>query len=99
MKIYEVTSDFPKEEKYGLVSQLRRAAVSIPSNIAEGAARESIKEFCRFLYIALGSLAETETQLEIATKLKYTSDIKAIEEKSVYIRRMVRKLILKRQVK
>ena len=54
---------FPEEESYGLVSQMRRAVVSIPSNIAEGAARDSHKEFIRFLYISLGSLAELETQL------------------------------------
>lgn len=61
--IYSLTTDFPKEEIYGLVSQMRRASVSIPSNIAEGAARGSHKDFIRFLYIARGSLAELETQL------------------------------------
>ena len=62
-KIYKVTSSFPKEEQYGIVSQIRRSVVSISSNIAEGAARNSKKEFIQFLYIALGSLSELETQL------------------------------------
>ena len=68
-EVYEVTKVFPKEEMYGLTSQIRRAAVSIPSNIAEGYARESIKELIRFLYISLGSLSELETQLLISIKL------------------------------
>jgi four helix bundle protein len=62
-KIYILTKDFPKEEIYTLTSQIRRLAISIPSNIAEGAARNSKKEFIQFLYIALGSAAELETQL------------------------------------
>jgi len=62
-KIYILTKDFPKEEIYTLTSQIRRSAISIPSNIAEGAARNSKKEFIQFLYIALGSAAELETQL------------------------------------
>ena len=61
-KIYALTALFKKEEIYGLTAQMRRAAVSIPSNIAEGAARNSTKEFIQFLYIALGSAAELETQ-------------------------------------
>lgn len=69
--IYKLTSNFPHEEKFGLMAQSRRAAVSIPSNISEGAARKGKKEFINFLYIALGSLAELETQLEIALRLEY----------------------------
>ncbi len=69
--IYKVTAGFPKEELYGLTSQLRKASVSYPSNIAEGAARFSKKECLQFLYIALGSLSEIETQLIIASKLNY----------------------------
>ena len=69
--VYQVTGKFPKEEAYGLTSQIRRAAVSIPSNIAEGAARKSDKEFVQFLHISLGSLAEAETQLIIAARLKF----------------------------
>ena len=69
--IYQVTSDFPKEELFGITSQMRRAAVSIPSNIAEGAARNSTKEFNNFLSIALGSASELETQILISRNLNY----------------------------
>lgn len=72
--VYQVTRAFPKEELYGLTNQLRRAAVSIPSNIAEGHARSSTQEFHRFLSIAKGSLAEVETQLLIAQRLGYLSN-------------------------
>jgi four helix bundle protein len=70
-EVYRVTKEFPKEELYGLTSQLRRAAVSVPSNIAEGQARHSQKEFHHFLGHARGSLAEIETQLLIAKNLGY----------------------------
>jgi four helix bundle protein len=69
--IYEISSNFPKEEIYGLTLQIRRSATSIPSNIAEGAARNTKKEFLQFLYIALGSLSELEMQLIIAKELDY----------------------------
>ena len=69
--IYQVTEKFPKSEIYGLTSQMRRAAVSVPSNIAEGAARFSSKEFAQFLNIAGGSLSELDTQLEIAFNLNF----------------------------
>jgi four helix bundle protein len=91
--VYNLTKNFPVEERFGLTSQLRRAAVSIPSNIAEGAARNSKKEFIRFLYISLGSLAEVETQMEIAGRLNFISENKELEEQSIYIRRMLLKLI------
>jgi four helix bundle protein len=68
---YEVTATFPKSEQYGLVSQMRRAAVSVPSNIAEGAARSGRKEFAQFLGVAKGSLSELETQLLLATDLGF----------------------------
>jgi len=69
--LYEATRTFPREEIYGLTSQLRRSAVSIPSNIAEGAARGSTKEFAQFVNVARGSLSELETQLLIAIDLGY----------------------------
>ena len=69
--VYRVTTRFPREEIYGLTAQLRKSAVSIPSNIAEGAARNSAREFNHFLGISAGSLAEVETQLELAARLEY----------------------------
>ena len=72
--LYEITGAFPKTEKYALADQLRRAAVSIPSNIAEGAARQTKKEFVQFLHIAQGSASEIDTQLEVAHRLNYISD-------------------------
>jgi four helix bundle protein len=70
-QVYRVTKRFPREELYGLTSQLRRAVVSVPSNIAEGQGRTSAKEFQQFLSIAHGSLREVETQLMIANRLAY----------------------------
>lgn len=77
--IYKTTSSFPKEELYGLTSQIRRAAVSIPSNIAEGAARNHDNEYRQFLYIALASGAELETQLIISRMLGFIVDEKSEE--------------------
>lgn len=70
-RLYALTQDFPKQETYGLTSQIRRAAVSIPSNIAEGHTREHLKEYLHHLSMAQASLAELETQLEIAVRLRY----------------------------
>lgn len=72
-KIYSITSSFPEIEKFGLTNQLRRASVSIPSNIAEGSSRKYNKDFSRFLEITLGSAYEIETQLLIASDLKFIS--------------------------
>ena len=79
-QIYKTTRKFPKEELYGLTSQIRRSAVSFPSNIAEGAARASMKEYIQFCYIALGSLSEVETQVIIAGKLGYMADETLLDE-------------------
>lgn len=72
--VYSLTANFPKEERYGLASQMQRAAVSIPSNIAEGTARKSNKELLQFISIAMGSAAELETQYLIAIRLKYITE-------------------------
>lgn len=69
--VYETTGRFPTKEQFGLTNQARRAAVSIPSNIAEGAARQTKKEFIQFLHIAKGSLSELDTHLELAQRLEY----------------------------
>jgi four helix bundle protein len=74
--IYLLTRSFPKEELYGLVAQMRRAAVSVPSNIAEGAARNSPREFIQFLYISLSSLAELETQFLLSKRLGFVENSK-----------------------
>jgi len=77
---YENTEHFPKKEIYGLVSQMRRASISIPSNIAEGSKRRSEKEYKHFLFIAYGSGAELETQIELSKKLGMIKESKKLEE-------------------
>jgi four helix bundle protein len=97
-QIYRLTSRYPADERFGLVQQMRRAACSIPSNIAEGAARETGKENLRALFYARGSLAELETQLEISRRLEYPcNDIDKIVDRisqslSGYIRYVKRNL-------
>jgi four helix bundle protein len=73
-QIYELTKTFPKNEDYSLTSQMRRSATSVPSNIAEGAARQTKKEFMQFLHMAQGSLSELDTQIEIAKRLGYVKE-------------------------
>nr|WP_263625979.1 four helix bundle protein [Xanthomonas campestris] len=76
--IYRLSHDFPDSERFGLTAQMRRAAISVPSNIAEGAARRSTAEYLRYLSMARGSLAELDTQLQIATRLQFASPDAAI---------------------
>ncbi len=86
--IYRLTKKFPKEEIYGLSSQMQRAAVSYPSNIAEGAARNSKPDYIRFIYIALSSLSELETQVIISKNLGYTSDNEKLLNEIEILRKM-----------
>ena len=98
-RIYQLTQGFPNEEKFGLVSQMRRAAVSIPSNIAEGQARHTTGEFIQFLSHAEGSLAELDTQLVITVELSYCkpTDINEVLELMLELRRMLNSLRRKLQ--
>ena len=89
---YNLTRNFPSSERFGLIDQMRRAAVSIPSNIAEGAARDSKKEFSRFLSYSLGSLSELETQFIIAERQKYSKDINSLISNIMEIKRMIKSL-------
>jgi four helix bundle protein len=91
--VYELTKVFPKEERYALTDQIKRAAVSIPSNIAEGASRNTTKEFIQFLYIARGSASELETQIIIAKKLGYMNDEESLISDITIIRKMLNALI------
>ena len=95
--VYKLTKKFPKIEKYALIDQIHRAAVSVPSNIAEGQARQHTKEFRQFLYMALGSLAELDTQLIIATKLGYIKDddLNGLDVRIAELRRMIAGLLSK----
>lgn len=95
--IYRLIKTFPENEKFLLCSQLQRCAISVPSNIAEGQARRHPKEFRRFLYIALGSLAEIDTQLIIAYRLKYLSenDLNAFQSSLIELQKMIKTLISK----
>jgi len=92
-QVYQMTISFPQDEVYGLTSQIRRCAVSIPSNIAEGRGRNSDKEFIRFLNIALGSLYELQTQLELAQAFQYLPSITEVDNRSIEIEKMLNALI------
>jgi four helix bundle protein len=94
--IYQFTSHFPATEIYGLTSQMRRAAISVPSNIAEGSARKSQKELIQFLYFSLGSISELETQLDIAEALAYikTKDaFNTLADELIIVKKMLLNLI------
>jgi four helix bundle protein len=90
--VYRHTSSFPREDLYGLTAQMRRAAVSIPSNIAEGAGRNSSRELLQFLGITCGSLAELDTQLELAVRLGYMSTEAEVIEQTLRVGMLVRLL-------
>ena len=93
--IYSLTSTFPKEEMFGMTAQMRRCSISIASNIAEGAARQGDKEFIQFLHVALGSVAELETQLTIAGEVNLADHavLNSIDEDLIRIRQMLRGLV------
>jgi four helix bundle protein len=101
MVAYKVTSTFPVEEKYGLTSQIRRSAVSIPSNIAEGYGRKTTADYIRMLYIAYGSLCELETQLMIANDLNYlkTGEHDRMQSDLSDVERMLKALIRSLELK
>ena len=94
-RIYDFTKGFPIDERYGLVTQMQRAAISISSNIAEGFARQHIKEYTQFLYIALGSCAELETQVIICNRRNYIKDkvLTDLQEEINHESRMLMNLI------
>ncbi len=95
IEIYRVTKGFPKEELYGITSQLRRAAVSVPTNIAEGANREHVKEYLQFLNISKGSAAEVKYLLHLANQLEYLSphEYEKLESMADEVARMLHGLI------
>jgi four helix bundle protein len=95
LEIYRVTKGFPADERYGLTSQLRRAAVSVPSNIAEGYGRRTTPDYIRALYIAYGSVCEVETQILLARDLHYikAADMKSLEDHVGEVERMLKALI------
>ncbi len=92
-KIYTITQMFPREETFGLTSQIRRAAVSIPSNIAEGRLRGHGKQYKQFLRIAFGSCGEVQTQLEIAKNMGYSKDTTEVDFLIEEIMKMIHTLI------
>lgn len=96
-KIYSETRAFPQEEMYGLTSQIRRSAISIPSNIAEGAARRSNREFIQFLYVALGSLSEMETLFMISERLGYIKDESIMNDIEILRRQLLNFLRYRRE--
>jgi four helix bundle protein len=92
VSVYGITKEFPKEERYGLVSQINRSVISVPSNIAEGSGRNTDKNFAKFLSQSLGSLFELETQIIVSHRLNFISDVK-FEEVTVVINELEKMLI------
>ncbi len=98
LNVYRVTKEFPRDELYGLIGQMRRAGLSIPSNVAEGFNRIHNREYRQFLYIALGSCAELETQIEIALELGYLSQayhdqlLEDMDHESKMLRNLIKRL-------
>jgi four helix bundle protein len=95
LTVYKLTAGFPGEEKYGLTAQIRRSAVSVPSNIAEGYGRKSTKEYLQLLYIAYGSICELETQVLLSGVLKYIDsvDLEQVQRNTGEVERMLKALI------
>lgn len=90
-EIYQLTNLFPAHERFGLISQMQRAAVSLPTNIAEGSAKSSNKDFARFLEMSIGSSLELETELTIALNLKYIDSVvfESIQDKIIELQKMI----------
>ena len=101
LQVYKIATDFPSNEKYGLVSQIQRSAVSIPSNIAEGSARSSDVDFARFLHIAMGSAAELDYQLLLSHDLGFlpSNDYEKLSEELTSIRKMLNSFIQRLKAK
>src|SRR3990170_2434220 len=95
LDVYKITKSFPKEERYGLISQIRRAAVSVPSNIAEGYGRKTTPEYIHALYMAYGSCCELDTQIQLSGDLGYikTEQIEELKESTREVERMLKALI------
>lgn len=93
VKVYKLTQTFPKEEIYGIISQIRRSAVSIPSNIAEGCARQTSKETVQFLHISLGSASELETQIIISKELGFIKEVDEILNGINHLKKLIVGLI------
>jgi len=87
--VYKFSRSFPKIEAYGLTSQIRRSAISVPSNIAEGAARSSDNEFIQYLNISMGSLSELETQYLLSNRLGFAKPSKELEKQIIYVRKLL----------
>jgi len=99
VEVYGLIRSLPADERFSLADQMRRCAVSIPSNIAEGATRASKKEFAQYLHIALGSASELDTQIQIAHRVGYFQDVAAHRQDILVVKKMINALItsLKRQ--